>query len=283
MKHLLTLCLSLLAALTVFAEEWTIVTDVSALKAGDTVVIACNTHNATAGAYDATKGVLSAATSVFASQNENISSLGAGTVQFLLGGSTGAWTFTAPDGSLLATTAARKLQLGGTGTTTWSISIADGNAVIASTNTACGSVQYNSGSPRFWCHTSKQTPVQLYRYGPERPKMRLSYQGFPYKRTTCEYPSYYAGATVMLAKGQPKNAEGKVVVGWLYEGATYAPGAKFTMPEKDVELVPVWGEPKEGTESVLPSENSVRKILRDGQLIIIRDGAEFNVMGGKIK
>lgn len=276
--------MSLLMAATVMADEWTLVSDVSVLQAGDQLIIACNTQGATAGAYSASVSGLSVIQSTFTAQKETITSVGAGTVVFTLGGQAGEWTFVNASGKVLGTTGTRKLLLDGSGTTTWTIAFSDGNAVIASTNTACGTIQYNaSASPRFWCHTSQQTPVQLYRLGPAAPKVHLNYQGFPYKRTSCEVPSYSAGATVKLAVCPLENEAGEVVIGWKYDGQTYEPGSNFTMPAEDVELVAVWGEKQQGVERVNSTEHRARKILRDGQLIILRDGKEYNIMGGRVK
>ena len=114
-------------------------------------------------------------------------------------------------------------------------------------------------------------------------KVRLTYEGFPYKRTNCEYPSYEVGSTIMLSKVRPENGEGQVVVGWTYKGDTYKPGATFVMPNEDVVLAPVWGDPSEGLETIVNRQSSCRKVLKDGQLIIVRDGVEYNIMGGRVR
>ena len=119
-------------------------------------------------------------------------------------------------------------------------------------------------------------------YAAETQKVRLTYQGFPYKRTTCEYPSYVPGDTVILAKGSPRNENGEVIVAWSYNGENYKAGSEFVMPDEDVVLVPVWAD-DQGIAIVQKSEVSVQKVLRDGQLIIIRDGREYNVLGGRLK
>ena len=283
MKQFLTLTLSLCLALSSVAAEWAIVTDESSLQSGDKVVIACSSQSATAGPYDASKAMLTAVSTDFFNQNEEISSLGAGTIIFTLGKTaTGSWTFTTEEGATLGTTGKLKLQIGGSGVDTWTIAISGGDATITNTNESYGSIQYNANAPRFSCYTSKQTKVQLYRQGVAAPKMRLSYQGFPYKRTSCEYPAYYPGVTIQLAPCPYTNAEGQRVIGWSFKDKVYTPGSAFTMPEEEVELVPVWGEPKQGIENIQSSEPSNRKILRDGQLIILREGKEYNILGGRL-
>ena len=105
----------------------------------------------------------------------------------------------------------------------------------------------------------------------------LTYQGFPYKRTSCALPTYKVGETINLTTWQPIDEEGHKVVAWRYDGDTYNPGEEFTMPDEDVELVPVWDY--EGIEGVQNTEYRIQKILRDGRLIIVRDGEEYDVLG----
>ena len=280
MKHVFTLCILLLMAITMLADEWTL-TSFEKLEPGDEVVIGCQDYKVTAGTYSA-MGYLSAISSTFEGDyNDVITSLGAGTYIFIVGGTENAWTLTTTGGGLLSTPGPRKLNVESNGTSTWKIStLQTGDAIIESTNAACGTIQFNAASPRFSCTTASQEPVQFFRRGASQPKYTLTYQGFPYKRTSCESPSYRAGSHITLAADQPKNAEGQVVVGWSYNNETYLPGGIFIMPEVDVELVPVWGE--EGIESVQHSVVNIQKVLRDGRLIIVRDGVEYTILGGRV-
>ena len=110
----------------------------------------------------------------------------------------------------------------------------------------------------------------------------LSYEGFPYNKTLCGGPTYAAGSAVKLTTGIPVK-EDVPLVGWKYKGILYAPGAMFTMPANDVVLVPVW-QGEEGLETVNGERlTESRKILRDGQIIIIRDGKEYNILGERIQ
>lgn len=280
MKHVFTFCISLLMAMAVLADEWTVVS-FEELEPGDEIVIGSHDYNVTAGTYSS-MGYLSAIPSTFEGDyNEVITSLGAGTYIFIVGGTENAWTLTTTGGGLLSTPAPRKLNVEGNGTSTWKIvTWQTGDVVIESTDASCGTIQFNAASPRFTCTTASQQPIQLFRKGASKPKVKLSYQGFPYKRTSCEYPAYRAGSHITLPTARPKNAEGLVVVGWSYNNETYQPGGTFIMPEVDVELVPVWGE--EGIESVQSSAVSIQKVLRDGRLIIVRDGVEYTILGGRV-
>ena len=106
----------------------------------------------------------------------------------------------------------------------------------------------------------------------------LTYQGYPYKRTACDGPFYEAGTKITLSSGVPVSTDGKVFAGWTYGKKTYQPGATFVMPNNDVELVPSWKSDEAIEEVQAPSFNA-HKILRNGQLIILRDGIEYDLMG----
>lgn len=108
----------------------------------------------------------------------------------------------------------------------------------------------------------------------------LAYQGFPYSKTLCAGPVYAAGSAVKLTTGTPEK-ENMTFAGWKYDGVVYAPGALFTMPAQDVELVPEWEE-KMAVEQVTGNAPETFKCIRDGQLLIVRDGVEYNAMGLRI-
>jgi len=108
----------------------------------------------------------------------------------------------------------------------------------------------------------------------------LSYQGFPYYKTSCEGPTYAAGAAVKLTTGIPEKAE-RTFAGWKYNGVVYAPGTFFTMPAQDVELEPAWLE-ELALEEVEQRVSKPSKYIRDGQVIILRDGVEYDVLGIRI-
>lgn len=131
----------------------------SSIAVGDQVIIACNTVNTTAGALS--NQVLGSVSSTFSSDKSTISSLGSGTLIFTVGGTNGAYTLSTSDGALGATDV-KKLAFD-QGTTTWSITISSGTATITNGTSSYGSMQYNSGSPRFTTYASGQTAVQLYK------------------------------------------------------------------------------------------------------------------------
>ena len=108
----------------------------------------------------------------------------------------------------------------------------------------------------------------------------LSYQGFPYNKTGCAGPAYAAGSAVILTIGIPEKAD-RTFAGWRYNGVVYGPGAYFTMPAQDVELEPVWTE-ELAIEEVEGRVSKASKFIRDGLVIILRDGVEYNVLGQRI-
>lgn len=137
--------------------EWTLVTDVNDLQAGDKIIIACYSKEKAAG--DLTNAILSVADVTF-SNNGNTLIPSASTLIFTLGGSTGAWTFANSSGQLLGATAVKKLAWDG-GTTTWSISISGNNATIQNGTSTYGRFLYNVGSPRFTTYTSVTSETML--------------------------------------------------------------------------------------------------------------------------
>lgn len=156
-KILLSIFAVLFAFAGVQAQTWTKVTDASTLKAGDQLVIACDSKDVVAG--NITSQYLSKVAATFA--ENTISSLPADAVVLTLGGTSGAWTLSNESSNLLGATAVKKVAWG-SGTTTWSISIdVDGNATIQNGTSSYGRFLYNNSSPRFTTYTSNTTASML--------------------------------------------------------------------------------------------------------------------------
>ena len=156
-KILLSIFAVLFAFAGVHAQTWTKVTDASTLKAGDQLVIACDSKGVVAG--DITSQYLSKIAATFA--DNTISSLPADAVVLTLGGTSGAWTLSNESAQLLGATAVKKVAWGN-GTTTWSISIdVDGNATIQNGTSSYGRFLYNNSSPRFTTYTSNASAAML--------------------------------------------------------------------------------------------------------------------------
>ena len=140
--------------------QWTLVTDVSQLSAGDKIVLGaakgekhtvCGPMN---GAY------LSEVITTFSEDLSVIPSLPEDAQVFTLGGSKGAWTLANEDGKLLGATNVKKLAYD-RGTTTWAISIAPNGALIENKTVSYGSFRYNVSAPRFTTYTSSVSATML--------------------------------------------------------------------------------------------------------------------------
>lgn len=144
---------------------WVIVKDASTLKAGDKIVLASSSKGVVAGALNSS--ILDSVSSTFSTEMDYISSLSDDALQLTLGGSAGTWTLSNSYGNLLGATAVKKLAWDA-GTTTWTISISDGNATISNTNSSYGRFLYNVNSPRFTTYTSSTSTTmllpQIYKY-----------------------------------------------------------------------------------------------------------------------
>ena len=134
---------------------YTLLTDASALKAGDVIIFGSAAKEQVATALGEKKfiGAASAAISDGTAYTYEA-------VEYVLGGKPGAWTLSA-NGKKLGATGAKALALD-TGTTTWTISIGEnGAATVASTQEGYGRLLYNAQSPRFLNYTSDTTASML--------------------------------------------------------------------------------------------------------------------------
>ena len=146
-------------AATTATTAWSLVTNASDLKAGDVVIFYSECTKGTFVAGDISSSVMSSVSITV--DDEGIINLPDGTVELTLGGSAGAWTFSNSDGKLLGATAAKKLAWG-SGTTTWTISIAaNGDATIQNGTSSYGRFLYNASSPRFTTYTSATSSSML--------------------------------------------------------------------------------------------------------------------------
>lgn len=291
MKKITTLCMSLLIAMTVSADEWNLVKDASTLQAGDQIVLAYADNSITAAATLTTNGSkssywLAPVSSTFS--GENLLTIGDATGVFTLAGEAGAWKFAieGANGTVyLGATKAKFLSYDAAATNTWTITInEEGGATIASTNSAIGTLYYNSASTsnRFCVYTSTSgmRAPQIYRLF-STPAYALEYEGYPYQRTMCELPTYYEGTVVKLSAGVPVKEDDEFK-GWQYGETLYQPGADFTMPGTDVVLKPVWKSDPTALKQVVETPKAT-KVIRNGQLFIVRDGVEYNVIGVRVK
>ena len=165
-KRLLSALLSLVMLLSLlpvaaFATETaapktaTLVTDASALKAGDQIILTAAANDKTFVAGSLSGKFLSSVESDPASPSEAVE-------VFTLGGDATAWTLTGSDGKQLYANDAKALNNTENGTGTWTISIDENDlATISSTDSSCGRILYNVNSPRFLNYTSATNKSML--------------------------------------------------------------------------------------------------------------------------
>lgn len=140
--------------------KYELVKDASSIKAGDKIVIASQSKGVLA-SEEITKDYLNITTVSETALADTLPGTTLVEGVFTIGGEAGKWTLANSQGKLLGTTAAKSVSYG-SGTTTWTISIAsNGDATIASTNSSYGRILYNSGSPRFTTYTSNTTSSML--------------------------------------------------------------------------------------------------------------------------
>ena len=137
--------LGTVSGLTWTSAVWKLVTDASTLRAGDKLVIASSSKNKVATTFNSK--YLNAVAVTISSDKSTISSLPSDAMQFTLDGASSAWTLTSESGQLYAD--GSDLNFSSKGAGTWTITIASGDATIASTTSSNGRFLYNVTSPRF--------------------------------------------------------------------------------------------------------------------------------------
>lgn len=152
-------------------KVWTLVTDASALAAGDVIVFAAYNVTYKADGVEYTDNKVMGAISnslgtpvnvTFSSDGSSISSLPSGATQYTLGGSSSAWTIM--NGDKYLTQGNKKITEEET-SHTWTISISNNEAIVASSTDSSYKLQYNpnSGNGRFATYSSNQKPIRIYR------------------------------------------------------------------------------------------------------------------------
>lgn len=136
------------------------VTDAANLHAGDILLFGCASKTAVAGALNG--AYLLSQTATF--EGTTITNKGDG-LEFTLGGTTDAWTFTSSGGTLYAkSNKDLTYSSDSPNLCTFTISINNnGNAVVTCTTSSYGQIQYNASSPRFKTYAAGQTAIQLYK------------------------------------------------------------------------------------------------------------------------
>jgi hypothetical protein len=272
-----------LTAINKAATVYTKVMDDAELTAGDKIVIVNEEYKKAAGAVNSSSllSVIDVA-DILDEENGKLSIIEEAVEVFTLGGSEGAWTLTSEAGQL-SSTAAKSMSADGS--TTWTITITNGDAAPYVSSTV-GTLQYNhnSGNPRFTTYTSVQKAVQFYSI--PVPKYAVTFNA----------PEH---GTLVVKKGDDAITSGeKFVSGTEFTVvATPASGYKlttltangtdisttkaFSIVSETVVVVAVFD-----VASALDNtsvEGKAVKVLRDGQLVIEKNGVRYNAMGQVIR
>jgi hypothetical protein len=146
-------------------KTWKLVTSASTLKAGDKLAIVSTSKGKIASATISNSIMGEISVSI---ANNSFVSLPSGAAELTLGGSSGSWTLTNASGKKLGATAVKKVAWG-SGTTTWTITIAaNGDATIQNNTSSYGRFLHNVNSTRFTTYTSNTNVSmllpQIYRY-----------------------------------------------------------------------------------------------------------------------
>ncbi|MBP3412759.1 MAG: endonuclease [Oscillospiraceae bacterium] len=132
-------------------EVWSLLTDTAELEAGAKLVLAHSDKGKVAGPVSSQ--YLKPLSATFSADHTTIRTLPTDAMILTLGGEVGAWTLANAEGQLLGATAVKKLAWD-TGSTTWTITVEDGDAIVYNTTASYGRFLYNSGSPRFTTYAS---------------------------------------------------------------------------------------------------------------------------------
>ena len=140
---------------------FTLLTNISNLAAGDEVILVSTENNVAAAEETSNKnGAWLAPEEVTISNNQITLDANSSVKVMTVGKSGSNWTFTY-NGQLLIATDAKKVKFDTSGTSTWTISISDGDATIQSTEESYGRFLYNVNSPRFTTYTSNTSVSML--------------------------------------------------------------------------------------------------------------------------
>lgn len=141
------------------SKNFRLLTDVSLLHEGDSIVIAENTKNVVAG--NLSSKYLSPLDITLNSDKSEITNLPDGASKLTVGKSGDNYTFANESGQLLGANAAKNVGWNGS-VTTWKVTISnDNNATIQSTTSTYGRIIYNVNSPRFTTYTSATSSSML--------------------------------------------------------------------------------------------------------------------------
>lgn len=241
--------------------EWQHVTSDAQLAAGKYFVIASDTKGKVAN-RTITSGYFGEESATFADDVIAYNGFGSSksadesnAAVFQLGGnSSDGWTLTEVTGDntgLLGVTAVKTVAWG-SGTTTWSISLEDGDATIQNGTSSYGRFLHNVNSTRFTTYTSDPSATmllpQLYVWAEKTFKLRYDANG----GENAPAATLAQNGKAIVTDAQPTK-EGKIFNGWNANqagtGTSYAAGAEVSVTDADVTIYAQWRDPEQYTVS----------------------------------
>ena len=216
---------------------YNLVTSISTLSAGDVLLIGNKNAGVVAGALSGS--ILSSVSATYS--NNTITNKGNG-VEFTLGGSSGAWTLTSTEGQLYCN-AAKKVNYSSNGSGTWNISIASsGTATVTSGTSRYGSMQYNSGSPRFTTYTSSVGTIELYKKSGTTTKTlsSIAVKTAPTK-TTYTAGEYFAPAGLVITATYSDNSHEDISYSSNSSAFTFNPSTSTALTTTNTSITITYG------------------------------------------
>ena len=269
---------------TASSSDFTLVTDVSSLKAGDEVLLVCTSEGKALGALNSS-GNFRDPVDISVS-GTSIASAGTATVLTLEAGSvTGTWAFKDGDNYLCSASSSNYLRNSTTrnANSSWSIDIeSSGLATIQAQAGSSTYLSYNSGSPRFSCYSNtNQKKVSIYRRtagggGVSASDPMLQYSDYGcYLGTGLEWilqsgtdqvtRSYNAEGVLTYTLINPDTVEELEISGYK---KTKLKGDNFTVSVN-------W---RRGTSTVLSQDYSMTLIKEQGPKVWLSDGSGKGVI-----
>lgn len=287
-NHLSCMCMASMLLLCVvpdvYADMWELLTDVSSLKAGDRIVLACPDKGITAGSVNESEGYMEPVPSVFSSDASSVISLGEGTLVLTLGGTENWWTLTEPDGRILGAKGVDDVcYVSPDGyIPTWVITVSEDITTLVTTYGGYHFL-YDVGKSQFKTYMTDNPAapldtlsIRLYRLVPQYTFM---YEGYPGSSTRCEGGKLCKAGDVITISSVVPARENYTFSAWSYNNVVFFPRQQFSMPAADVILIPLWKRIPTKVESSIAEEQKIRKVVRNGSVYIMKDGKTYDVIG----
>ena len=256
--------------------SYAVATDAAALAVGDVIVLGCKAKNTVAGAMG--KETYFASKTAAIDTDGNLTSGDA--IEITLGGYPGAWMLQTEEG-FVGCYADKKLSISGSRDSVWTIAIdsKDSTATIKNHTDSYGTMKFNSQNPRFTTYASGQTAIEIYVKTTTTPMYEVTVA-----TNNAEYGSvlgggnYREGTTAVLTAVP---AEGYKFIGWSNNAELSSATQTFTVTES-VTITANFAKGETAIDNAAV-ETPALKTIKNGQLVILRDGVKYNAMGVRLQ